>query len=292
MSAPRTELDLFSLPPTQTSIEKSQWVEYHPIANISDGGPIEFSISGSGEEYIDLALTQLYVRVKVVNANGTDLAVDAMDAPVNLFLHSLFNQVDVTLNERLISSSTPTYPYRAMIESLLSYGRDAKASHLTSSMYYKDSAGKMDDLTFDENDASGNGGMRKRQQLIKGSRVVDMIGPIHGDIFFQDRHMLNGVDLHSSDSFCLMAAGANPGFKIKFLSVSVFVHKVKVSPAVMLGHAKALEKGTAKCPPAKGPLQDDVRPSRQSFAIRIVIGCVTNEAFNGRYSKNPFNFQH
>ena len=25
---------------------------------------------------------------------------------------------------------------------------------------------------------------------------------------------------------------------------------------------------------------------------RIVVGCVTSEAFNGRYGKNPFNFQH
>ena len=25
---------------------------------------------------------------------------------------------------------------------------------------------------------------------------------------------------------------------------------------------------------------------------RIVVGCVTNDAFNGRYGKNPFNFKH
>ncbi|GFX83846.1 uncharacterized protein F54H12.2 [Trichonephila clavipes] len=50
----KSELNLFALPPTQTVIERGQWVQFHPIANVSDGGPIEFVISGSGEEYLDL----------------------------------------------------------------------------------------------------------------------------------------------------------------------------------------------------------------------------------------------
>ncbi|GBM29171.1 hypothetical protein AVEN_227714-1, partial [Araneus ventricosus] len=61
-AAVKSELDLFLTPPTQTAIEKGQWLEYHPIANIRDGNPIEFSISGSGEDYIDLSATQLKVK--------------------------------------------------------------------------------------------------------------------------------------------------------------------------------------------------------------------------------------
>ena len=60
---------------------------------------------------------------------------------MNLFLHSLFSQVDISLNGTLITASTNTYPYRAM-ETLLSYGNDAKTSQLTSAMFYKDTAGK------------------------------------------------------------------------------------------------------------------------------------------------------
>jgi len=54
---------------------------------------------------------------------------------VNLFLHSLFSQVDISLNGTLITASTSTYPYRAMLETLLSYGEDAKTSQLTSALY-------------------------------------------------------------------------------------------------------------------------------------------------------------
>ena len=102
------------MPPTQTSIDKGQWVEYHPISNISDGGPIEFFIPGSGEEYMDLNQTQLYVKAKVTKVDGANLTDADHVGPVNLSLQSLFNQIDVSLNDRLISPSTPTYPYRVM----------------------------------------------------------------------------------------------------------------------------------------------------------------------------------
>ena len=131
----KSELDLFSTPSTQTSISKGQWIEYHPLSNITETGPIEFNVSGSGEEYLDLARTQLYVKAKITKANGTALDLNEQVGPVNLFLHSLFSQVDVSLNERLISPSTDTYPYCAMIETLLNYGDDAKSSQLTMSLF-------------------------------------------------------------------------------------------------------------------------------------------------------------
>ncbi|GFV84592.1 uncharacterized protein F54H12.2 [Trichonephila clavipes] len=114
----KSELNLFALPPTQTVIERGQWVQFHPIANVSDGGPIEFVISGSGEEYLDLSQTQLYVRAKILRNDGRLITEENKVGPVNLFLHSLFSQVDISLNERIISSSSNTYAYRAIIETL------------------------------------------------------------------------------------------------------------------------------------------------------------------------------
>ena len=78
----KSELDLFSVPPTQTGMEQGSWV----------GGPIEFEISGSGEDYIDFANTVLYVKANITANDGTNLAADAAVGPANLFLHSLFSQ--------------------------------------------------------------------------------------------------------------------------------------------------------------------------------------------------------
>ena len=140
----KTELDVFSVPPTQTSIEYGIYVEYHPLSSITDSRPIEFYVSSSGQNYLDFANTQLLVKTKITRGNGDDITDADHVGRVNLFLHTLSHQVDVSLNDVQVSQSAGTYAYRAYIESLLSYGPQAKTSQLTATMYYKDTAGNMD----------------------------------------------------------------------------------------------------------------------------------------------------
>ena len=122
----KSELDIFTVPATQTSIETGNWVEYNPIATLDDGSSIEFCLSGSGQEYLDAANTQLYVKARILQADGTAIADDAQVGPINLFLQSLFSDVEVSLNETPVTSSNNTYAYRAYIETLLSYGQRLK----------------------------------------------------------------------------------------------------------------------------------------------------------------------
>ena len=63
----KSELDLFSVPPTQTSIFKGQWVRYNPLTNVVDSDSIEFNVTGSTEHYLDLAHTLTNVKAKVVS---------------------------------------------------------------------------------------------------------------------------------------------------------------------------------------------------------------------------------
>ena len=141
----KNKLDLFTVPPTQASVEHGCTMDYHPVSTLTDNGPIEFNISGSGEDYIDLTNTFLHLCVKITAADGANIADVAAIGPVNLLMHSLFSQVDVALNDKLVSSSTNTYAYRDYLETLLNYGKEAKESQLASVMWYKDTAGKMDD---------------------------------------------------------------------------------------------------------------------------------------------------
>ena len=92
-------VDLFSTPPTQTSVMKRTTIEFHPIANVGDDGPIEFYIPPSDEDYLDLSFHTLELRCKIVKADGTDIPADAPVGFVNYPLHALFSQVDVFLNE-------------------------------------------------------------------------------------------------------------------------------------------------------------------------------------------------
>ena len=287
-------------------MESGNWIEYHPLTSVADGSPIEFEISGSGEDYIDFGNSLLYVQAKIVQPNGADLGAAANTAPVNLFLHSLFSQVDIQLNGTLITSSTNTYPYRAILETLLSYGEDAKKTQLTSGLYYKDTAGQMDTVALrDGDDVVPNEGLVRRSQHTNRSRVVDMMGRLHADIFFQDRYMLNEVNVkiklvRSKDAFCVMSEA---DCRVVITKATMFVRKVKLSPSVFLAHAKALENGTAKYPIRRVICKTFTVPNgfrdisheklfSGQLPTRVVAGLVTNQAFNGHRERNPFNFRH
>ena len=228
--------------------------------------------------------------------------------PVNLFLHSLFSQVDVSLNERLISPSTNTYPYRAMIETLLNYGEDAKSSQLTMAMFYKDTPGKMDAVNPVAEDDDANMGLKARYAFTKQSHTVDMIGPIHSDIFFQDRLILNGVNLRlklnrAKNSFCLVSSAVGANHKVVITEAILYVRKVKVASSITLGHAAVLKQATAKYPIRRVDCKVLSIPNGFSsftpdnlflghIPKRLVLVLVGTTAYNGTYTSNPFNFKH
>ena len=298
----KSETELFDTPVTQTAVESSQWIEHHPITSLSDHGPIEFMITGSGDEYVDLSETYLQVTAQIVKLNGENLvqsgaaAADEGVGPVNLWLHALFGQVDVSLNERLVTPSTNTYPYRAYLETLLNHGPAAKNSYLTAALWYKDSASHMEDQAH-------NDGFQKRKQLILNSKDVTMFGRPHLDLCFQNKLILNGVDIkmrfvRSKNAFCLMGEG-----KVKIKDIGLFVRKAKLNPTVQVGHMRALERTTAKYPirrvetkvfsvPKGNQTINQENLFLGQLPKRLVIGFVENDAFNGNQAKNPFHFQH
>ena len=133
----KTELDLFSVPPTQVSLEKGLWTDHQPVSSVSVGGPVIFLSPGT-EDYVDLAKTILVVHAKVTKANGDGLDAGKKVGIVNNFPHSLLKQVDMFLKEKQVTQATGTYAYRAYLETLLNYGPAAKESQLTAAMFYKD----------------------------------------------------------------------------------------------------------------------------------------------------------
>lgn len=112
-------LELFQVPPTNIALQESNWMEYYPVASTlnSDTAPIEFDIQGEGDEFIDLSQTYLQVVCKFTKGDGSNLTgLNSNSTPVNNILHSLFTEIDVTLNGKIISPGTDTYPYKAYLE--------------------------------------------------------------------------------------------------------------------------------------------------------------------------------
>ena len=100
----------------------------------------------------------LKVKRKVTKASGQNLVEADKVSVIKYPVVSLFSQVDMLLGGKVISSSTNTYPYRAYIETLLNYGKEAKNAHLGMGLFYKDTAGHLDELDR----TSYNTGLNKR----------------------------------------------------------------------------------------------------------------------------------
>ena len=195
-----------------------------------------------------------------------------------------------------------TYPFRAYVETLLSYGAEAKKTQLTSQLWYKDTAGHME--ATQEN--AGNAGLVERHRNIAGSRVFEMMGRLPVDLFMQDRFLLDGVSVkirlvRSKDAFSLMAGGANPDYQVRgIVDAVLFVRKAVLSSTVVMAHIRALEKGTAKYPlrPVDCKVysipQDAMSSTQENLFLgtlpkRIILWCVDNDALNGAFDKNPFH---
>ena len=98
----KSELDLFIVPPTQTSVEHDCTMNYHPVSTLTDNSPIKFNIPGSGEDYNDLTNTFLHLSVKITAVDEANILDAAAIGPLNLLIHSLFSQVDDALNDKLV----------------------------------------------------------------------------------------------------------------------------------------------------------------------------------------------
>ena len=165
--------------------------------------------------------------------------------------------ISISLNEKLVSPPTSLYPYRAYIETLLSYGPAAKESQLTGVMWYKDTPGHQYKRTTD------NKGFTSRKELTAQSKSVLMMGKLHLDLFCQEKYLLNHVNLRiklrrSRDVFALIADADT--YKIKIKDLALFVRNVQLSPAVRMGHVKALEMTSCKYPIRRIEVKVDTFP--------------------------------
>ena len=119
-------------------MEEVQYIEFLPTSTISDGSVIEFRIPGTSSEYVDLQRCRLKVKLRIVDNQGTPIVAEDQVGLVNLSLSSIFRQVDVQMQEKLVSSEINIcYPYKAIIDVLLKYGFDVKEGLLQSELYYK-----------------------------------------------------------------------------------------------------------------------------------------------------------
>ena len=175
-------------------------------------------------------------------------SLEAADAVTILWLKSLFNQVDVFLQQKLVSSSGTNYAFKALMDVLLNYGGDAE---LQTQLFYRDTGGSMDNTKPTE--IPLNQGLVHRNLLAKASATIDMVGLIYADVFQMPKYLLNEVDVHvklfeNTNSFRLMSSVAGKKYTVVITEVILKVAMIGIHPDILKSHAHALKDKPALYP--------------------------------------------
>jgi len=190
---------------------------------------------------------KLFVKGKLQTEDNTDLAETDYTAVVNNLLHSLFSQCTMYLNGTQITQATELYPYRAYIETLLSYGNDAASSHRTMPFWLIDEGNMLGgDCSIPEQ--TNNGGFCSRWKRLKESQTVEMYGRLHSDICNVPLFLLNGVKIQikltkAKKAFYLLSNRADTKDTFKFQEVLLYIKRIRPAPSILASHNEALLSG-------------------------------------------------
>ena len=297
----KSELDLFSIPPTQSSIQNNIYTRVSPLTAVTNAlAPIEFIIKASSEHFIDPSDIFLYLKISIKNRDATKLKdLHKLYFENNIF-HSMFSDVEVFLNETKITSGGNNYAYRAFFENLFNFSKDEKDSKLVCEGFYSE---------------------KDRKQIISryynlSEKSFEGYGRLHSDIFFQPRLILSGCDMkiklhRNSTTFCIKSDAVDSEktdldpSKI-FLSVEdiyLDVRKVQLSSQQHLNIERQLNNSAAKYPITRVDIKTFSISSGISRTMinhvvngklpsRIMFGLIPHSAYNGDIFESGLNFNH
>ena len=305
-------LDLFSLPPVESTQLQGREQTVYMTTPLTDSGPYEFILPNDSQDYIMLDETTLYGEVEVVDGDGAMVKAAAADTTlVNNFPQTLFRQVELYLNGTCVSDlSTPTYAFKAYLENHLSYPEDVKKTTLfAKELYAKDEPGSEGDSIAadylkEKLVNKSQDGATLRHIMARNTIIFNM--KLHVDILGSVRYLIPGVELklkliRNEDKFSLLSA--NGGFKIKFKTLQLKVRRITLAPEIANAIENNLSKEPAKYPIALSKIKTfAINSGNSSVHVSQIIngklprsfffGFVATEAFDGKIDRNPFMFKH
>ena len=206
------------------------------------------------------------------------------------------------------------YPYKAYLENLLSYSKSTKEGRLQANCFYKDTAEKFDSLTTvvaGTKTVSENDGFIKRKDAIKLSKWLYFCINLHTDLTTLRRYIPPNVKIEvnlqrTNDAFCLLSGTATADtLKIHLDDIVLKVRRFTPAARITSYHNNTLaRRGTCFLPVDRSFVKTYTvslgRTDLSAYNLikgsvlpdQVIIGMLEQDAYNGIYTKNPFNFKH
>ena len=292
-----SRLDYFqNCVPTDVSVLSEEIISIHPTTPITSSNQniITFDISSHQSAFLDLSASNLFLRCKVTKTDGGPLAAGDMVVYSNNLLSSLWQNVTIYMNNKVVYTADNLYAYRSMIEKLCTNDYEN-----LDELFYKE--------TSDGECVNANTDVTGRQTDTNLSTITEVSGPLYTDITRLPKYVPNGVSVQiklerTPDKFCLLSNQDDTQYKIEILDIYYNIVRVNLFPQV-LDHINSNFRSTKGTIPYQSiSVKTLAVPTGSSFLThdrifcgripsKCIVGLVSATAFNGKLSKNPYNFQ-
>jgi len=159
--------NLFWDPPTDSGFSQVSIQRFVPTTGlIEHTGQVDFILPALKAPNVYLIQNlMMQATVKIVDGDGKlPLKTDNVD-PVNNMLPSLFESLQMSINDVIISPSGTNYAYKDFIQTVLSYGSDSQAS--------LQCKGFFNDIPFYTNEILGNQNYNMKTQFFRADRLAN-----------------------------------------------------------------------------------------------------------------------
>jgi hypothetical protein len=298
-------LNIFQVPPTNVSVNRSYFREILPLTTISQESPYLFRLfndnlwSDMSRVYLflELSIEKYFTAAGVSRWQPIDVD-DSVVGGIQSLGQTFVQQLKVEVSNTEVYNSGPLYPYRIYMTNELSYSHNVKANFLACSGYYPTEA--HDEVTDD--------GFLSRCTIFKEGKKAQFMSRLDFDLGNQELYFLNNTDTlftiyRSKDNFLLQNLKDNDTtkFRLYLHDIKLYVKMIEVQPSLNLSIYKMLEKQPAtyalrrteikNCFLTAGRTEIDHNIFSASIPRRLTIALVAKNAFNGDLKLSPFNFK-
>ena len=310
-------MELFRLPATQEVIEETSYDKINPTISIGKGEHIEFKIL-TGDGYADPSSIILYLRQRITLEDGTAIKRGLQDAvtdegavaPVNYLLGAQIKNLEVFLNNQLVSESDNLYAYKSIFEVICNYCEEAKKEQLAGALYHPDSGGDAINTLTPAKVKDGtlkNKGFVTRFNIADESAHFECWGTLSSEFLNQSDLLIDGCELRikiqrHAPAFCLHAHSDAKNYALHTDEAFLLVKRHKIAPSFKIATETKLQTSNILYNVRRVEMKYFSRGAGLSdFAVqnlsagrlprRIILGMVTSEAFHGSLKLTPYNFQ-
>lgn len=272
--------------------------------------PIRFFIRGT-ENWIDFEKSYFELEGEIEGNDGATPPLDAFNSSSfslsNNFLHNLFSSIHVNINNSPVTFSNVNYPYVSYIQNLLNFNKDYMDTYSDLFLWSKDTAQHMNEYGHSN---TGNLGAKARKTWITAGNKVYGILKLQSPVFNIVPYLLNYLDIDitmnrtDNPAFYFMYKNPAATFRFRLDSIILRIRKLKLNETFNTAVAQMFNDGHTVPYPLGNTvvftktysgygtdiIEDNLFQGK--LPSRVVLGIVSNSAYTGTHTENPFFFKH